>query len=50
MKTPFISVSYEQKMNGFVKLAGMDDYLIDITELSEELLSEKFELLEITAR
>ncbi len=46
MKTPFISVSYEQKMNGFVKLAGMDDYLIDITELSEELLSEKFELLE----
>ena len=46
MKTPFISVAYEQKMNGFVELAGMSDYLVDITELSPEALIEKYELLE----
>ncbi len=46
MKTPFISVAYEQKMNGFVQLADLNDYLINITELTPELLVEKFELLE----
>ncbi|MCR5207720.1 MAG: polysaccharide pyruvyl transferase family protein [Eubacterium sp.] len=46
MNTPFLSVAYEQKMNGFAKLAGMEDYLIDITELTFEKLREKFELLE----
>jgi len=46
MKTPFVSVAYEQKMNGFVKLSGMEDYLIDITELTPEILINKYELLE----
>lgn len=45
MGTPFISVSYEQKMIGFMRKAGLEDYCIDITDLSFEALWEKFELL-----
>lgn len=46
MKTPFISVSYEQKMAGFAKMIDMEDYCIDVNKLSPELLISKFEMLE----
>lgn len=42
MKTPFISISYEHKMSGFMKLAGIDENCIDVYDLSNEILIEKF--------
>lgn len=46
MNTPFISISYEQKMKGFVKRIDLMDYCIDINELSEQSIVEKFKMLE----
>lgn len=43
METPFVSVSYEQKMQGFMKKAGLLDYCLPIGELSSDNLSIKFE-------
>lgn len=45
METPFVSVSYEQKMKGFMQLMGLSDYCIDINELSLEALNQKFDML-----
>ena len=45
MGTPFISVSYEQKMVGFMEKAELMKYCININELSSEVLNEKFDLL-----
>lgn len=45
MGTPFISVSYEQKMQGFMNKAGIDEYCIPIRELSYDVLKNKFEYL-----
>lgn len=47
MGTPFISISYEQKMKGFIKKIDYTDYCIDIDELSESVLKEKFLQLEV---
>ena len=41
MKTPFISVSYEQKMSGFMRSAGLDKYCISIDNLNSDILCEK---------
>lgn len=46
MKTPFIPISYEQKAVGFAKLARMEDYCIDINDLSFDKLTEKFSAIE----
>ena len=46
MGTPFISVSYEQKMSGFMEKMGLQEYLINLEDLSEEILWDKFERLE----
>lgn len=46
MNTPFISISYEQKMKGFVKKIDLMDYCIDINELSKQSIVEKFKMLE----
>ena len=43
--TPFISISYEQKMAGFMNKMNLEKYCINVKELSFEKLSEKFELL-----
>lgn len=43
MGTPFVSVSYEQKMQGFMKKAGLLEYCLPIRELSAKNLHEKFE-------
>ena len=45
MGTPFISVSYEQKMLGFMGKAGLRDYCIKMNDLSFDKLVEKFNLL-----
>ncbi len=41
MGTPFISVSYEQKMQGFMKKINLEKYCISINELSYEKLKSK---------
>lgn len=46
MGIPFISISYEQKMKGFMNNIGLDDFCIDIENLNFELLINKFEKLE----
>lgn len=43
--TPFIPVVYEEKMEGFIEIAGLQDYAISLDELSFEKLDEKFEKL-----
>lgn len=43
--TPFISISYEQKMSGFMKIAGLDKYCIDIGDLSKVRVLETFDEL-----
>lgn len=46
MGTPFLSVAYEQKMTGFMKRAKLEKYCIMVNDLSADLLSERFTLLE----
>jgi colanic acid/amylovoran biosynthesis protein len=46
MGTPFISISYEQKMAGFMEISGLDDYCIKVEELNAKGLIETFEKLE----
>ena len=48
MGIPFVSISYEQKMKGFMQLMKLDNYCIDISELTIDALLEKFTLLENT--
>ena len=45
MGTPFISISYEQKMAGFMQSAGLERYCIDINDLSKEKVLGTFEKL-----
>lgn len=45
MGTPFISISYEQKMQGFMKKIGLEKYCIAINELNYERLKSKMELV-----
>ena len=45
MGTPFISISYEQKMQGFMKKIGLEKYCIVINELNYERLKSKMELV-----
>ena len=43
--TPFISVSYEQKMQGFMDKLGIQNFCIPIDELNAEQLENKFNYL-----
>ena len=45
MGTPFISISYEQKMQGFMKKMELDRYCISLDKLSDEELKKKFSIL-----
>lgn len=45
MGTPFISVSYEQKMQGFMEKMDLSQYCITLENLSVERLREKFNSL-----
>ena len=42
---PFIAVVYEEKMDGFIQLAELNDYSIPLKELDFESLMKKFDLL-----
>lgn len=46
MGIPFVSVSYEQKMKGFMQSVGLSDYCININDLSEDKMNLKFKELE----
>ena len=46
MGTPFVSISYEQKMRGFMESTGLSEYCIDLKDLSYEHLVSKFMQLE----
>lgn len=45
MGTPFISISYEQKMKGFMEIVQLTDLSIDVKDLSIENLLIKYNLL-----
>lgn len=45
MGTPFISISYEQKMKGFMEKVRLDDYWVNVEDICEELLINKFQVL-----
>lgn len=45
MGTPFISISYEQKMKGFMQSIGFENYCIDLKDLSLEQLEQKFTIV-----
>lgn len=42
MSTPFVSISYEQKMRGFMQITGLNEFCIDVKELSYESLDKKY--------
>lgn len=46
MGTPFVSVSYEQKMKGFMQSVGLEEYCVDLYDMNEQILEEKFSVLE----
>lgn len=43
MSVPFVSVTYEQKMQGFMNLIGLNDYCININQLNYSTLNSTFE-------
>lgn len=43
--TPFISITYEQKMLGFMKESGLEEYCIDVNELNADILWKKLIIL-----
>lgn len=45
MGTPFLSISYEQKMKGFIRTVGLDEYCVDINSLDFDELEDKYEKL-----
>jgi len=46
MGTPFIAVIYEEKMEGFIQFANLNEYSIPLAELSFESLKDIFTKLE----
>ena len=46
MGTPFVAISYEEKMDGFLSLSNLSDYAIPVAEIDYEMLEKKFSLLE----
>lgn len=46
MGTPFIAISYEEKMYGFMNKYGFNKYCIKLEDLSENILFQKINLLD----
>ncbi|MDA3831849.1 MAG: polysaccharide pyruvyl transferase family protein [Spirochaetales bacterium] len=46
MGVPFVAVAYEEKMNGFLEMAGLSEYGMNLEEVTFEGLWEKFQALE----
>lgn len=47
MNTPFVSISYEQKMKGFMEKMNLSQYCLDIQDLDYDQLIDKFQKLEL---
>ena len=47
MGIPFVSISYEQKMKGFMEKMGLDNYCIPIENLSLKQLESTFEKVNV---
>ena len=45
MGTPFIAIPYEEKMQGFLELAGLTDFAVPLADVSEERLCLAFNSL-----
>lgn len=45
MGTPFVSISYEQKMKGFMQSIELTEYCIDLNDLSLNQINATFDLL-----
>lgn len=45
MGVPFVSISYEQKMQGFMEMIGLERYCINLESLCLEKLEETFSVL-----
>ena len=46
MCTPFIPIVYEEKMEGFLNLAQLNEYSIPLVDISYNAIDEKYNLLE----
>lgn len=46
MGVPFVSISYEQKMQGFMEMIGLERYCINLESLCFEKLEETFSVLD----
>lgn len=46
MGVPFVAVAYEEKMTGFLELAGLTDYSLSLEKVTFDRLREKFQTLE----
>lgn len=46
MHIPFIAISYEEKMDGFLDIAGLSNYSVPVLDVSMKLLVQKFRQLE----
>ena len=46
MGTPFVSISYEQKMKGFMEKINLMQYCLELEKMDAKNLSDKFMLLE----
>jgi colanic acid/amylovoran biosynthesis protein len=46
MGTPFIAIPYEEKMQGFLELAGLTDFIVQLDDISESKLRRAFSSLE----
>jgi colanic acid/amylovoran biosynthesis protein len=46
MGVPFVAVSYEEKMTGFLEMAGLEDYCIPLEEVTFEKLRKTLQRLE----
>lgn len=44
MKVPTVAIAYEKKTNGIMKMLGLEDYLIEIDNITSEKLISKIEL------
>jgi len=42
---PFVSISYEQKMKGFMEKVDLKQYCIDVNQIDDNVLIEKFKLM-----
>lgn len=45
MGVPTVAIAYEKKTNGIMQTVGLQDYVVEINDISKEKLKEKIELM-----